>query len=183
VSEVGGANREINGLESSARRIGEVVSLINDIAAQTNLLALNATIEAARAGEAGKGFAVVANEVKALANQTAKATEEISSQIGAIQSGVTGAVGAMRNVGTTIDRVESLSDAMREAIRQQESATAEIAENVAQAAQGTAEVSSKILGVQEAAAVASSAAERTLDISSTLTERAENLQTSLKGFL
>jgi len=141
----------VKGLAESARRVGDVVRLISDIAGQTNLLALNATIEAARAGEAGKGFAVVASEVKALANQTTKATEEISAQIAAIQSDTERAVAAIRSIAEVIEQVDRISAAISAAVEEQGAATAEIARNVQQAAIGTGEVSAAIADVNKAA--------------------------------
>ncbi|MBX9635017.1 MAG: cache domain-containing protein, partial [Magnetospirillum sp.] len=142
VVEAQRTNELVEGLAQSATRIGEVVSLINDIASQTNLLALNATIEAARAGDAGKGFAVVANEVKSLATQTGKATEDISTQIGAVQAATHQAVGAIRAIVGTINRINEIAGAIAAAVEEQGSATQEIARNVQQAAAGTAEVTS-----------------------------------------
>ncbi|MFN7709922.1 MAG: methyl-accepting chemotaxis protein [Holosporales bacterium] len=144
VKRAQGARETIDQLATVASRIGEVVKLISDIASQTNLLALNATIEAARAGEAGKGFAVVAAEVKSLATQTAKATEEISSQVAAIQSSTEGAVQAMETIGATIDDVSQISTIIAGAVEEQNSATMEISRNMQQAAQDSAEISSNV---------------------------------------
>jgi len=147
-----GAEETIGMLAATVGRIGEVAALINDIASQTNLLALNATIEAARAGEAGKGFAVVANEVKSLAHQTAKATEDISHQIGEIQRTTQNAVGAVAEITTAIRDVESISSAIAAAIEEQGAATAEISRNVGQTSEAANEVSLRIANVSDEAA-------------------------------
>jgi methyl-accepting chemotaxis protein len=137
----------VQGLVTTANRIGEVVGLINDIAGQTNLLALNATIEAARAGEAGKGFAVVASEVKSLATQTAKATEEISQQIAAVQKVANDAINAIKGIGGIIGEVSEVATAIAAAVEQQGAATQEITRSTQQAAQGTNAVSDNVAGV------------------------------------
>ncbi len=151
VSEARNTNEQVQGLVDAADRIGEVLSLITDIADQTNLLALNATIEAARAGDAGKGFAVVASEVKNLANQTAKATEEISGQIGGIQTATRDSVAAIEGIGQTIGQIDEIASAIAAAVEEQGAATQEIARNVEQASAGTREVSSNITSVTQAA--------------------------------
>jgi methyl-accepting chemotaxis protein len=145
--EARATNDTVHSLAQAAERIGEVVRLIGDIAGQTNLLALNATIEAARAGEAGKGFAVVASEVKSLAGQTAKATEEISRQIAEMQAATTHAVGAIRNIATTVDQSSEIAAAIAAAVEEQGAATREIARNVNEAASGTTEMSRQTEGV------------------------------------
>ncbi|MBZ8131811.1 methyl-accepting chemotaxis protein [Afifella sp. IM 167] len=141
----------VRSLSASAQRIGQVVNLITDIAAQTNLLALNATIEAARAGEAGKGFAVVAMEVKTLAEQTSKATDEISQQITAVQQATSEVVTAIEGISDTIRQIDEISSAIASSVEEQGAATGEIAHNVQQAAEGTQEVSANIVSVSEAA--------------------------------
>jgi methyl-accepting chemotaxis protein len=170
-------------LVSAADRIGQVVNLINDIASQTNLLALNATIEAARAGEAGKGFAVVANEVKHLASQTARATGEISDQISAVQDETRRAVGAIRNIGSVIDKVRGISASISVSVEQQGAATSEIARNVHEAAQGTQAVTDTINGVSEAASSTGSAAEQVLASAGTLAENSNRLRQEVGDFL
>ncbi|HYH20114.1 MAG TPA: cache domain-containing protein, partial [Azospirillum sp.] len=176
VSEVETTNTTVEGLASAANRIGDVVKLINDIASQTNLLALNATIEAARAGEAGKGFAVVASEVKALANQTGKATEEIGAQIAAVQSATQGTVGAIEGIGQTITTINEIASAIAAAIEEQNATTGEITRNVQQAAQGTEEVSNNVAQVNMAATQTGSAATQVLGASSELSQQAEALR-------
>jgi len=183
VSEAASANTTMQGLADAAQKVGEVVALINDIASQTNLLALNATIEAARAGEAGKGFAVVASEVKALANQTGKATEEISGQIGAIQSAARNAVDAIRAIDGTITRISEISAIIAAAIEEQGAATREISRNTQEAAQGTHEVTRNISGVNDAASQTGSAATQVLDASSELGRQAEALRAEVDRFL
>ncbi|MGE5516122.1 MAG: methyl-accepting chemotaxis protein [Bacteroidota bacterium] len=176
-------NQTVKGLAESSARIGDVVSLINDIASQTNLLALNATIEAARAGEAGKGFAVVANEVKSLANQTARATEEIGQQIGAVQSATGQAVTAIGGIVERIQEINQIATAIASAVEQQSAATAEIARNVQQAASGTQEVSSNIGGVNQAASETGSAAMQVLSSAQSLAREAESLKQLVDSFL
>jgi methyl-accepting chemotaxis protein len=176
-------NRSVQGLAEEAQKIGEVVALINDIASQTNLLALNATIEAARAGEAGKGFAVVASEVKSLASQTAKATDEIRSQIAAVQAETANAVKAIRGICETIIKVNEISTSVAAAVEQQTAATREIARNAEQAAAGTADVSRNITGVTEAAGHTGVAASQVLNSSSELTKQAEKLRAEVDRFL
>jgi methyl-accepting chemotaxis protein len=183
VDEARKTDAKVQGLVEAAQKIGEVVQLINDIAAQTNLLALNATIEAARAGEAGKGFAVVASEVKSLANQTAKATDEIAAQIGAIQSSTKDAVEAIKMIGKTIGEVSEIATTIASAVEEQSAATQEIARNVQQAAKGTGEVSSNIAGVTRAAGETGSAATQVLGASGELSKQAETLRLQVDGFL
>lgn len=138
------SNVIVTGLNAASEKIGDVVNLITDIAGQTNLLALNATIEAARAGEAGRGFAVVASEVKNLADQTAKATEDISGQIGSIQDSTNSAVKAIQEIGDTINKISEISTAIALAVEEQSAATSEISRNIQEAANGTQEVTSTI---------------------------------------
>jgi methyl-accepting chemotaxis protein len=183
VSETGRATSTVKDLSESAQKVGEVVNLISDIAAQTNLLALNATIEAARAGEAGKGFAVVASEVKGLANQTAKATEEIVAQVSAIRAAVDASVQAIQQVGTTIAEMDQISTAISSAVEQQGAATHEISRNVQEASSGTREVSANILGVNEAATEAGRSSGQMLDAASELAKQAESLRGEVNGFL
>ncbi|MGU3496924.1 methyl-accepting chemotaxis protein [Xanthobacteraceae bacterium A53D] len=171
------------GLSVSATRIGQVVSLITDIASQTNLLALNATIEAARAGEAGKGFAVVASEVKSLAEQTSKATDEISSQISAVQGATDQVVNAIEGISETIKRIDDISSAIANAIDQQGAATGEIAQNVSQAAQGTQEVSSSITGVSTAAAETGRVSSDIVVAATDLSSQASRLRSQVDTFI
>ncbi len=173
----------VRGLSASAERIGKVVNLITDIAAQTNLLALNATIEAARAGEAGRGFAVVAMEVKTLAEQTSKATDEISSQIAAVQGATGEVVRAIEGISGTIRRIDEISASIAAAIEEQGAATGEIAQNVHQAAQGTLEVSSSITTVSSAAADTGRVSGEIVRSASDLASQADSLRTQVDSFI
>ena len=173
----------IQGLSQAASRIGDVVKLITDIASQTNLLALNATIEAARAGDAGKGFAVVANEVKTLASQTAKATEDISQQISAVQDETAEAVTAIDHIVRRIGEVNEVSAAIASAVEQQNAATQEIARNVEQASQGTLEVNRNISQVTTAAEEAGQASEQVVSAAGSLSHDAEVLKGEVARFL
>ena len=170
-------------LADGAQKIGEVVTLITNIAGQTNLLALNATIEAARAGEAGRGFAVVASEVKNLANQTTRATEQVSGQIAQIQTATREAVEAIRAITATIQDVSAISTTIASAVQQQAAATTEIARNVQQTATGTQNVTSNITGVNEAATATGAAARQVLDAASELSGQAGRLSSQVNAFL
>jgi len=176
-------NATMQELGASAQKIGEVVTLINTIAAQTNLLALNATIEAARAGEAGKGFAVVASEVKTLATQTGKATEEIGSQIGHIQTITEDAIRAIQGINQTIAKMAEIATAIASAIEEQSSATQEISRNVQEAAKGTQEVSSNMVNVKEASATSGAAAEQVLHASDALGRQTAEMTSEVSQFL
>jgi methyl-accepting chemotaxis protein len=176
-------NESVRGLADAASKIGEVIELISGIAEQTNLLALNATIEAARAGEAGKGFAVVASEVKNLATQTAKATEEIGAHIAGMQSATGEAVEAIQSISETIGQIKSISDTISGAMNEQGIATQEIAASTQQAAAGTTEVGHTINEVARAASETGAAAKEVLDVSMDLSEHAQVLREQVVEFL
>lgn len=182
VEQASQSSATMHGLAETAQRIGAVIELINTIAGQTNLLALNATIEAARAGEAGRGFAVVASEVKALAEQTAKATDEISQQILAIQTATKQSVGSIQEIGATIASVNEIATAVAAAVEEQGMATAEIARNIQEAARGTQAVSSNISGVSQAAGATGQTAEQLLSSANELTQQSGMLRTSVESF-
>ena len=176
-------NDRVSELSKAAARIGDVVELINTIAGQTNLLALNATIEAARAGEAGRGFAVVASEVKALAEQTAKATGEIGQQITGIQAATQDSVGAIKEISGTIERLSEISSTIAAAVEEQGAATQEISRNVQQAAQGTQQVSSNITDVQRGASETGSASSQVLSAAQSLSSDSNRLKLEVGKFL
>jgi methyl-accepting chemotaxis protein len=176
-------NDRVGELSKAAARIGDVVELINTIAGQTNLLALNATIEAARAGEAGRGFAVVASEVKALAEQTAKATGEIGQQIAGIQAATQESVGAIQEISGTIERLSEISSTIAAAVEEQGAATQEISRNVQQAALGTQQVSSNIADVQRGASETGSASSRVLSAAQSLSGDSNRLKLEVGKFL
>jgi len=176
-------HHRVNELSNAANRIGDVVELINTVAGQTNLLALNATIEAARAGEAGRGFAVVASEVKALADQTAKATEEIRKQISDIQSATQDSVSAIAEIGITIGRISEISSTIAAAVEEQGAATQEVARNVQQAAEGTHQVASNIIDVQRGANETGSASSQVLTSAQSLSHESNRLKSEVDRFL
>ncbi|WP_315801319.1 methyl-accepting chemotaxis protein [Bradyrhizobium sp. SZCCHNS3002] len=176
-------NDRVGELSKAATRIGDVVELINTIAGQTNLLALNATIEAARAGEAGRGFAVVASEVKALAEQTAKATGEIGQQIGSIQTATQESVGAIREISGTIEKLSEISSAIAAAVEEQGAATQEISRNIQQASIGTQQVSSNIAEVQRGASETGSASSQVLSAAQMLSGDSNRLKLEVGRFL
>jgi methyl-accepting chemotaxis protein len=183
VTQARTTNASVEGLLTAAQKIGEVVKLINAIAGQTNLLALNATIEAARAGEAGKGFAVVASEVKSLANQTAKATEEIAAQVTAIQSATGEAADRIRVISGTIEQISSVSTTIASAVEEQGAATQEIARNVHEAAGATNEVTRSIASVLQNAESADQAMQRLREVAATMTRESERLSSEVTAFL
>ncbi len=183
VSETERTNATMRGLVDAAQKIGTIVQVINDIASQTNLLALNATIEAARAGEAGKGFAVVAGEVKTLANQTTRATDEIQQQVGAIQAETGRAVEAIGNIGRTVDEMSEISTAIASAMEQQGATTQDIARNINQAADRTREVSANIKSVGDTAETTSVAASELHQASDDLRGQASSLEREMKAFI
>jgi methyl-accepting chemotaxis protein len=176
-------NASVESLATAAQRIGDVVKLINDIAGQTNLLALNATIEAARAGDAGKGFAVVAGEVKSLATQTAKATEDIASQVGGIQEATQASVAAIQGIGKTIGEINEIAASIASAVEEQGAATQEISRNVQEAAKGTTEVSANITGLTQAASETGAAANQMLSGATDLAAQAESLRADFDRFI
>ncbi len=182
-TEAARTENEIRILSEAASKIGEVVSLITDIASQTNLLALNATIEAARAGEAGNGFAVVASEVKQLATQTAKATDDIGAKVAEIQSATQRTVGSIERIVETITGVRSISTAIAASVEQQGAATSEIARNTASAAQGTSQVTDNIQGVGRAAQMTGAASSQLMSLSGHLSERAGELDAAVQDFV
>ena len=183
VEEANRSTELVQGLSAASLKIGDVVNLITDIAEQTNLLALNATIEAARAGDAGKGFAVVASEVKNLANQTAKATEEINQQISSVQKATKQSAEAIEHIGGTIKEISNYSTSIASAVEEQGAATQEIATNIDRASSGTENVSSNIAGVSKAASRTDSSAQTILSNSKGLKEQSEKLQLEVDKFL
>ena len=183
VKEARNTNEEVGRLSEAADKIGDVVNLISDIAGQTNLLALNATIEAARAGEAGKGFSVVASEVKNLANQTAKATEEITSQISQMQSATGNAVNAIQCIAEIIEKVNKIGGAISIAVHSQNEATGDIGRNITEANAGTEKVSENMAGVKETVEQTAAASSNVTDAAGGLSEQAERLNNAVDGFL
>jgi len=183
VRQAGETDRMVRGLANAAEKIGQVVKLINDIAAQTNLLALNATIEAARAGEAGKGFAVVAGEVKHLANQTAKATEEIGEQVTAIQNETNAAVEAIRSISDTIETISAVSATIAVAVEEQGAATNEIARSVERAAIGTATAAQNVEVVSAAAEETKLMSDQVTDAATSLQQVSDQLVREVGGFI
>jgi methyl-accepting chemotaxis protein len=173
----------IGELSLAAGRIGDVVKLITAIAEQTNLLALNATIEAARAGEAGRGFAVVASEVKQLASQTAKATEEIGTQIAGMQASTQDSVASIKEIGTTIGRISDIASTIAAAVEEQGAATQEIARNVSEAARGTAQVATNITDVNRGAGETGSASSQVLSSAKSLSSESNHLKLEVDKFL
>jgi methyl-accepting chemotaxis protein len=183
VAQARQTNDRVGELSKAAGRIGDVVELINTIAGQTNLLALNATIEAARAGEAGRGFAVVASEVKALAEQTAKATGEIGQQINGIQAATQDSVNAIKDISGTIEKLSEISSTIAAAVEEQGAATQEISRNVQQAAQGTQQVSSNVTDVQRGATETGAASSEVLAAAKTLSTDSSRLKSEVSKFL
>ena len=183
VDQAEATNTSIQGLASSSDKIGQVLNLIGDIAAQTNLLALNATIEAARAGDAGRGFAVVASEVKALATQTAKATDEIGAQIGAMQADMRGSVHDIEQIGGIIREISEVAATIASAVQEQGAATQEIARSAGEAAAGTGEVSSNVGRMSDAATRTGASAEEVLRAAADLTRQGETLTGEVDRFL
>lgn len=183
VEEANSTDASVSSLAAAAQKIGEVVELISDIANQTNLLALNATIEAARAGDAGKGFAVVASEVKSLANQTAKATEDIAAQIGNIQEASGGTVTAIKSISTTIGEISEIASSIASAVEEQSAATQEIARNVQEAAAGTQDVASNIAGVTQAADETGRSSSEVLSAAKELSVNGEQLREYVEKFV
>lgn len=177
------AQQNVVALTSSGQKIGDVIGLIQNIAAQTNLLALNATIEAARAGDAGKGFAVVASEVKALANQTAQATDEIRSQVDAMQATIGTAVNSIVSIGSIILRLNEMATAVAAAVEEQSVATAEISRNAVQAANGTAEVTNNISEIQQASKITAEGSEQVLGSSQEVSGKIFSLQENVNSFI
>jgi chromosome segregation ATPase len=176
-------NEDVGQLSQSADRIGTVIGLISDIAEQTNLLALNATIEAARAGEAGKGFAVVASEVKELATQTAKATEEIGQQIAGIQSSTTGTVESIQAITDSVDEIRELTTAIASAVEEQEAATQEIANSIGAASNGTGTAANKVASVSKSIEETANEANVVNSTADILTEQSEGLMSQVENFL